>query len=178
MFVRNCYKSLAPRTHQQKSLRRWNWSSTFDKIFHVEALNEIEPIPIFDAFSKAAIENFRTLSDNDYGGKSTCDVSIGHSNGQGGLKFKGLVTFNDDIADSTKAKGGFCAIKGYCKHKGRSYVDLRDYEGIEITMRSSVRQIYTLNLTCESLFEDDLYQLDIQVGESWKTFHIPFSYFK
>ena len=142
----------------------------------VEALESIELLPI-------NIQIWKALSDKDYGGHSECTADVTwqidpSSSNQPSphLSFQGIVNFDEEVGERTKAKGGFCAVKGYLQRS----IDLRDYEGLSMELRgvpSSTQ--FAFNMACQSLFEDDLYQLEIVVANNqWTTVHLPFDHFK
>jgi len=123
------------------------------------------------------IPEWLCVTDVDYGGKSKCEVVEHHEEGSVGgfMRVSGQVCFIR--TENTKAKGGFCAIQGKCS----STVDLRDYSGLVLTLRSCTRkQAFTFNLKPNSLFEGDIYQVKCEIepsGQQWKSINIPFSRF-
>jgi Complex I intermediate-associated protein 30 (CIA30) len=139
----------------------------FGKLFNFDGLEAISPVCIIGDESKLNIK-WRTLSDVDYGGTSVCEQEVSSGNK---LVFKGVVR-SPDI--STKAKGGFCAAKGLLMNK----LDLRDYEGFELSLRGSPSMTIALNMTTDSLFEDDLYQVLIPIKEESTIVQVRFSEFK
>ena len=138
----------------------------------IEALESVELLPI-------DIHIWKALSDKDYGGHSECTADVIPSSSNQSLpylSFQGIVNFDEEVEEKTKAKGGFCAIKGYL----RQSIDLRDYEGLSMELRGvpSSSQ-FAFNMACQSLFEDDLYQLEMLVtNNQWITVHLPFDHFK
>jgi hypothetical protein len=126
----------------------------------------------------SVIKEWKVFSDKDYGGLSTCDMEIKPVDddiSKSVINFKGLINFDEEIMEKTKAKGGFCAIRGICKE----IQDVRDYEGLELVIRSKTNQDISFNTTCDTLFQDDLYQLNISLPKDiWCRIHIPFGNFR
>lgn len=153
----------------QLPCRRHSWFSAFDSMFKIPALDTVELQPI-------GVRLWKALSDKDYGGTSECtaEVDVQDTSRLGAMVFKGIVNFSESTAESTNAVGGFCAVKGFLQRP----VDLRDYMGFSMELRSIPAQVFTFNMSCESLFEDDLYQLEISVTEEWMTVHLPFHLFR
>jgi hypothetical protein len=69
----------------------------------------------------------------------------------------------------------FCAFKSYFSR----VFDLRNYEGIELVIRSQSTIEFKLNLSTVTLVPEDLYQLRMTVigGNQWQTIRIPFEIF-
>ena len=124
------------------------------------------------------IPNWRCVDDSDYGGKSHSAVTthtVDEGKGPSFIRVSGAVVEFDD-KETKKVKGGFCAILGNC----RPVLDLRDCSGLQITMRSSQTQTFTVNLKSASLFEDDMYQIRCELAASseWRNLKIPFEKFQ
>lgn len=118
--------------------------------------------------SRSTIKSWETAK--DVGGSSYC--SYIHENS---LIFKGEVVFDEKISARTKTVGGFVALRGLYQNTN----DLRDYAGFQISMRSNIPLIVTLNVGCESLFVNDIFQFHLQVtNTSWQKYHIRFEDFK
>ena len=137
----------------------------------IGALESVEVLPI-------DVHTWKALSDKDYGGQSECTANVIPSSNNTPLphlSFQGIVNFDEEVGEKTKAKGGFCAIKGYLRS-----IDLRDYEGLSMEVRGEPSSSqFAFNMACQSLFEDDLYQLEILVANNqWTTVHLPFDHFK
>ncbi len=154
--------------------RIWNGvKSFFRSIDAIENLSNLPPIILWPEVNTKFIKRWKSLDDRSYKGKSCSKFEIDSKNNV--LRFFGDVIFDEDIAKITKAKSSFCAIKGVFEKP----VDMRDYEGIEITMRSNIKANYILNIECSSSFDDDLYQIDLEPMQSkWCTYQIPFSAFR
>lgn len=118
------------------------------------------------------IRGWSAATDNDYGGKSLCHVTAAAG---GYMRIEGMVSYDKALAESTKVKGGFCAIHGKCE----PVVDLRDYEGLRVTLRSPRDQSFTVNLKSTSLFDDDIYQVrcEIKGSSEWRHISMPFERF-
>ena len=126
-------------------------------------------------------------SDNEYGGESSCqfetiEATIDNSDSQNGgdaesnfLRFKGLLNFDDNMKEITKASGGYCALKfNYPK-----LIDLRDYVAFELTLRSKNPIFMTVNMTCETYVLGDIFQIqiDLKGSSEWRKIYLPFSFF-
>ena len=130
------------------------------------------------------IRTWKVLGDSDYGGRSVCDAtttaSLENSSSSGTaaqLVFTGEVLFDASLSESTNnAKGGFCAVMGTVPVA----YDLRDYQGLSLELRCTSPQPhrFTVNMAAASLFEGDLYQLDVMVMDKWATLHLPFDHFR
>jgi hypothetical protein len=136
----------------------------------------------------AAMPAWKCHSDEEYGGKSTAEITMSAPN-KGGerdsvpfLRFQGVLRDHDHDVDEMqggvlgRAAGSFSAVKAEYL---RNAIDLMGYEGLEVDVQSSVTRPFSLNLTCLSVFEDDLYQFSflLKAGERTKL-HIPFTYFR
>ena len=124
--------------------------------------------------NSGGIAAWRCVDDNDYGGKSQSSATA-HEEEGGFVRFGGSVAFDKDLADAKKVKGGFCAVIGKCTPT----VDLRDFAGIEFSLRSIQPQTFTINLKCASLIEDDMYQVRCELAGSavWRRIRVPFDKF-
>lgn len=135
------------------------------------------------------IQEWSSHCDKEYGGSSkaevTCvDVDSDDTDSQSKgvsnyIRFSGTLDFNiDDFPEkslASSAKGGFCAMKGYCS----SIQDLRDYQGFEIDVRSENKQLFFFNTAYETHFQGDLYQFGLKLpARRWCRIHLPFSMFK
>ena len=108
--------------------------------------------------------NWIVNSDKDYGGLSQCNYHLNSNTNNNAkdnnnknttnntntstLVFNGSLHFTEECSDTTKAKGGFCALRGFLKEP----LDLRDYEGLDLKIRntSNGRQIITVTSTFTS----------------------------
>ena len=131
--------------------------------------------------SSTHVTQFKAFDDRSYGGFSSCQIEvIGGSNESRDalkyLKFSGYLKFNPDIAKKTSTKGSFCGFKGTLNRQ----LDLRDFEGLELTLRSNKDLVFTFNLGMISLFDGDMYQIGLSVPKSteWLKYQIPFSLFR
>lgn len=125
--------------------------------------------------SPLAIASWRCIDDNDYGGKSYATATQ-HEEDGGFVRIGGSVNFdNKTLAEAKKIKGGFFSIQGRCS----PVVDLRDFWGLELTIRARTTQTFTLNLKSSSLFEDDIYQVrcELAASSAWKHIKVPFDKF-
>ncbi len=127
----------------------------------------------------AAVDKWETFDDKVLGGASELVVeSIEDNIGGGGghLVIKGSLDLDEEKAEEMQVRGGYCAVKGICSDT----VDLRDYEGLELELRSPHKELtFTMNMSTASLFDDDIYQvkMEIQPSTEWKTIEVPFSAF-
>lgn len=136
--------------------------------------------------SNSSTTKLRCLSDKDYGGDSSCQYTIDLATNESVdkirsdcthvLKFEGMLRFGPELQEKTKAKTGFCALKMDFSEE----IDLRDYEGLEMIIRSKQPQEFTFNMRCASYDDDDLFQLNIQLpGKSnWSRIVAPFDKFQ
>ena len=116
---------------------------------------------------KNEIRTWETATDS--GGRSHCSYSSSEN-----FTFKGEVIFDNQIANETRSSGGFVAVRGTFAKA----LDLRDFIGFEVQMRSSVPITVTINLACESLFVNDIYQFHFRIrNTSWTKYHIRFDRF-
>jgi len=149
------------------------------------------------------VAKWRTFSDKEYGGASTSSFEL--SNGV--MTFLGTLDFDrrdsEEFNERSKSiKGGPnggdaslssrtstsseedrlpVAVRGYCAIKGyfSTPVDLRDYQGFELEVKSSTCQRFIFNTSFESLFDGDLYQVAVDLpANQWCTLHVPFSVFR
>lgn len=125
-------------------------------------------------------------SDAEYGGLSNCstEVRIGDrvvdrsdESEASYVRFKGELRF--PVHEDAKVKtNGFCAAQAVC----RRVLDLSDYEGFELILRSKDTRDYIFGLKTMSLamLSDMQYQIKLEVpgGNEWTYFHIPWSYFR
>jgi Complex I intermediate-associated protein 30 (CIA30) len=139
----------------------------FGDFFKMDGLESVNPICIVGDNSNVSVK-WKSLSDVDYGGTSTCEIATSDGNK---LVMSGVVHFPDS---STGAKGGFCATKGVLSR----VLDLRDYEGFELTVRADPPMDVILNMATRSLFEDDLYQICIPIRRESSSILVRFSDFK
>lgn len=113
------------------------------------------------------IKTWETATDS--GGRSHCTHSFSEN-----LTFKGEVIFDSQIANETRSSGGFVAVRGTFAKA----LDLRDFVGFEVNMKSSVPIIVTINLACESMFVNDIYQFHFRIrNTAWTKYHIRFDRF-
>ena len=133
------------------------------------------------------VKKWAVLNDQELGGKSNCKIAemteeneftnTDAKSSRSFMRITGAIQFDKNLTEATNiVKGGFCAING----RVDPIADLRDYEGLEMVIRCVTRQVFTINITNTSLFEDDMYQLRIDVagGPGWRTLHIPFYQFR
>jgi hypothetical protein len=66
------------------------------------------------------------------------------------------------------ARGYFCAVRAGVLD-GRP-LDLRDFEGLELVMRSKHDGVVVINLGCESFFDGDLYQVSYRSAQLSSSF--------
>ena len=131
---------------------------------------EVNPISILSSSPYTSrVSKWRALSDKDYRGISRCAVEVGDA----GVVFTGEVIPPPSTSEEDKRRG-FCAVKGNLDR----VVDLRDYQGIEITLHSDTPIEVVVNMTCQSYIRDDLYQVSLEVDSNKDgRYFIPFHTF-
>lgn len=138
-------------------------------------IEDAESIPIL--FSTTNVfKDIKAYSDKEYGGGSTSQVTLVHSENEGAvIRWSGNVNFGEEHSSKSKAQGGFVAVKMFCKE----YIDMLDYEGLKFQIRSKSDRAMLLNMKCKSYIQQDLYQLgvDVPAGDDWKTVFAPFNSF-
>jgi hypothetical protein len=149
------------------------WSS-LRNIYHPNL--EVEEAPLFtlDKDMRNQMGEWNTFDDRQYGGNSSCQVQ--KMSDEGFIRFSGKLDLDEEKAEELEVVGGYCAFKGHLL----STVDLRDYEGFLITLRSPMEDaVFTLNLGTTSLFDDDIYQVKCEIARSneWKSLEVPFGAF-
>ena len=159
---------------------------------------------------RGMIHSWKMFNDADYGGESKTDleylienisrpsVSIDTATAAPTavvpfLRMTGHVYLSPEIKKKHKVVGGFCAYKGDIHLPP---IDLRDYEGLELIVRTSKdKQSFTLNIGVEGMVEGDVYQLRMELqgqqgqdqgkgngnctvgSHAWKQVHVPFNRF-
>jgi hypothetical protein len=83
--------------------------------------------------------------------------------------------FDEQHAVATKARGGFAALRFDCDKE----IDLLDYEGFDIEIRSKTTLNMLFNMKCRSFIENDINQLpfELPASDQWTTLFAPFKYF-
>lgn len=155
----------------QDSLRRGlsRITNVMDDLVFGSAFKSLTPKVILgkNNLDKNAIKSWETAK--DVGGSSYCSYSDDNN-----LVFKGEVVFDESISAKSRTIGGFVALRGLYENT----IELRDYSGVEVSMRSNVPLIVTLNMGCESHFMNDIFQFHIQVSNtSWHKYQIRFDNF-
>ena len=142
------------------------------KVVNTMMLNDdvfaVHPIVLIGkgCLEEHAFEKWETTDDQDNGGTSYCS----HTADTNLLMFKGKVIFDEQIAARTKIRSGYCGIRGVFEHA----VDMSDYTGFEVNMKSSTPMTLTMNMRCQSFFNSDIFQFHFQVTDTWRKYHIPF----
>jgi hypothetical protein len=134
--------------------------------------------------NRSLIKDLKSLDDSTLGGSSSSKVEVidivdpDDKNPNVPIKviqFDGIVKYDDEIAQRIKTRGSFCAMKAYFT----KVLDLRDYEGFGLTVKSSTDLSFQFNMNCETMFQRDLFQVTLQIpANNWYTFHVPFHYFR
>ena len=77
------------------------------------------------------ITHWKTFNDSEYGGLSKSSFTISEKSQI--VTFNSFLQYNDNSKTKQEFTGGYCAITGYC----RNTVDLMDFAGIEILIKTS-----------------------------------------
>ena len=147
-----------------------NFRKGFSDVIYDEDFLTVLPKRIIgkDVPHAHSFKKWMSSSDANNGGTSFCSFSANNS-----LVFKGRVVFDEEIAQRMHTRSGFCALRGSLKDT----LDLRDYEGLELYMKSNTPVLVTLNMGCESYFDSDIFQFHFHVQDTWRKYHIPFHKF-
>jgi hypothetical protein len=105
-------------------------------------------------------------SDKDYGGSSMNHINYidGDDNNADGSFFRwhGNLEFTSEQREKTQAKSGYCAMKiDYNKA-----LDLLDYNGLLLKIRSIKKQKVILSIKCLTYIKDDMFQLCLEIPSS------------
>lgn len=160
------------RTGSRSAIRPF-WSS-LRNVYHPDL--EVEEVPLFTLNKelKNLICEWKTFDDRQYGGNSLCEIQEFIEDGF--IRLSGKLDLDEEKAEELEVVGGYCAFKGDLS----STLDLRDYQGFLVTLRSPKEDaVFTLNLGTTSLFDDDIYQVKCEIAQSkeWKSIEVPFDAF-
>jgi len=119
-------------------------------------------------------------SDKDYGGSSINNIKhiindIDNGVNESYFRWHGNLDFSSEDREKTKAKSGYCALKiDYNKS-----LDLLDYNGLLLKIRSLRSQKVIINIKCMTYIKDDMFQLCLEIpsSEEWKSIFVPFDLF-
>jgi hypothetical protein len=118
---------------------------------------------VIDDPEKQLISRFSKVhSDADYGGKSVCMSEIlPEGKNSSFVRFQGTLDYEVN-KDAKIKRTGFCAAQAVCKKT----LDLGEYEGIELVVRSKFSRSYVFGLKTVSLsmLNDMNYQVYKQAG--------------
>jgi hypothetical protein len=143
----------------------------------------LEPLKVFQGQDDQMIKSLGSFCDSEYGGGSESSHEFLTEEGQEGqegaapfLRWKGRMNFTEQHILSTKASGGFCALKIDYKKA----IDLLDYRGLEISLRTRKDMRIFVNLRFSTYIEDDMYQvcLDLKGEKEWKCVFTPFGVYQ
>lgn len=124
-------------------------------------------------------------SDKDYGGSSMNHVNYivnkgGDVNGvdEPYFRWHGNLDFTSEQREKTQAKSGYCAMKIDYNRA----VDLLDYNGLLLKIRSIRKQKVILSIKCLTYIKDDMFQLCLEIPSSsnkdeWISIFVPFDMF-
>ena len=124
-------------------------------------------------------------SDKDYGGSSMNHVNYivnkgGDINGvdEPYFRWHGNLDFTSEQREKTQAKSGYCAMKIDYNRA----VDLLDYNGLLLKIRSIRKQKVILSIKCLTYIKDDMFQLCLEIPSSnnkdeWISIFVPFDMF-
>lgn len=155
----------------QDSLRRGlsRVTDVMDDLVFGSAFKALTPKIILGKHNPSGTSIKSWETSKDIGGSSYCSYSNDNS-----LIFKGEVVFDEAISAKSRTIGGYVALRGLYENT----IDLRDYSGVEVSMRSNVPITITLNMGCESHFVNDIFQFHLQVNNtSWQKYYIRFDNF-
>jgi len=127
-------------------------------------------LPLIDDFEDGDLRStidteWFTYSDRQVGGSSIAELAVVPRDAGAALRFRG--GFNNPWGESYLGMGVPLAPSGQT-------IDLSDYAGIEITVRTD-GQNYILRLTSPLIVDDRQYQMVIVAPPQWMTLYIPFS---
>lgn len=132
-------------------------------------------IPLWDPAAGGS-ERWELMSDRAIGGKSICAMdyrSVNDDKQEAGdaAVFSG----NTSLATTGKmSKSGYCAARFTLPPRSQ---DLGEYAGLEMRLKTDGR-MYTVNIQCDTWFEDDLYQGFVLLPkDEWVTVELPFDDF-
>lgn len=139
---------------------------------------DVEQTVIFSADLLSSKMKIKTHCDKEYGGESECRTEVMHDADaeESFLRYTGNLHFDESHALATNAKAGYCSMKvSYARN-----IDLRNYEGLEIIMRSKHNHTLALTMVCDTYLIDDVYQIkyDLQGGDRWLRVVAPFHAFQ
>jgi hypothetical protein len=137
--------------------------------FSSEPTQEVFPVPVDNRIKI----DVRAHCDKEYGGGSESCYSIMEDETEGTyLNWKGKLEFTEEHKVATKAAAGYAALKvNY-----NSHIDLLDYVGFLVKVRSRTTATLVFNMKTKSIINDDMYQGTMQlVGDNqWHTAYTPF----
>ena len=106
-------------------------------------------------------QSWRVVNDTVMGGISASTVEMSDEKT---VVFSGAVSLDNN--------GGFCSVRSPIRK-----VDLRDYDGIAVRVRSDGNQ-YKFTLRTDRRFDGAVYQASLDTARNeWETVHIPFDEF-
>ena len=108
-------------------------------------------------------------SDKDYGGSSMNHINYivnrdgdANSTDESFFRWHGNLEFTSEQREKTQAKSGYCAMKIDYNRA----VDLLDYNGLLLKIRSIKRQKVILSIKCLTYIKDDMFQLCLEIPSS------------
>ncbi|KAJ1423167.1 NADH:ubiquinone oxidoreductase intermediate-associated protein 30 [Ochromonadaceae sp. CCMP2298] len=138
---------------------------------------DLEPMKVFQGTpDDTLIKSVGAHCDAEYGGGSESAHEFVEEEGQPFLRWKGKMNFKEEHIVKTKATGGFCALKIDFKKP----IDLLDFQGLEISLRTRKDLRIFVNLRFSTYIENDMYQMCLELkGErDWKTLFTPFGMYQ
>ena len=155
----------------QMNHNRMIWSKVVD--FFSPKTSNIDHV----ALRKENIDVFQPLkvfSDAEYGGGSDSQHKIIKEDVGSYIQWHGRLHFQEKHTEGKKkqAIGGYAAVTMDTKKP----IDLRDFTGFNFEIRSKTDLTITFNMKCDSLVENDLYQLPfhLKASDDWNSLYAPF----
>jgi hypothetical protein len=123
------------------------------------------------------VDDWQIITDAIIGGKSKCSLKFAPPKEDaplGSAIFSGVLDSDIAGAQGNVIKSGFCAARYRLPPQDD---DLGQYEGLAMRVKGDGRT-YTVNVQCDTWFEDDLYQgFIVTPADEWVTVELPFNQF-
>mmetsp|Transcript_85132 Transcript_85132/g.166546 ORF Transcript_85132/g.166546 Transcript_85132/m.166546 type:complete len:226 (-) Transcript_85132:31-708(-) len=134
------------------------WEKVSD--FFGPKVDPLEPLQLLKG-EKNSFTEIAGYCDKDYGGGSESNWKTVNDGGTDGsyLTWEGTLHFDEGHAEKSKASGGFSAIRLSTPKP----IDLQDYEGFELEIRSSRDLSIVMNMQCHNYVDKEIFQLPFEV---------------